>query len=222
MTEHDRQLCPLGADKCPIYSDLEQLQLEVLQLRQEVVRDPLTGLFNRRHFNNLLTTEMERSRRSEAPTSLILLDIDHFKSINDRYGHIVGDMVLQQLARTLKNTVRKIDIPCRYGGEEFVIILPATPLGIAAQVAERLRTEVASMRLTLSGYNISFTASLGVSCYTPQQQATPSTLLERADQQLYTAKQNGRNRVASERPTPSPSQLSAEEKAALYGQDSSS
>lgn len=218
MTEPEPKPCPLGRKHCPVYADIEQLQLELRQLRREVIRDPLTGLFNRRHFNDLMATEMERSRRSEQPTSLVLLDLDHFKLINDQYGHVEGDRVLRQLARTLESTLRRVDIPCRYGGEEFAIILPATPLATARQVAERLRKAVASMQVaaTTNGQSpLHCTASFGVSAFYHSQIADPTAIIKRADQQLYAAKRRGRNRVASETLRQSTSQLSEEEKAAL-------
>lgn len=219
MSKDPGSMCPLGTEDCPISSEIERLNAELQSLRQQVIRDSLTGLFNKRHFTKALSTEMERSRRSQSPTSLILLDIDHFKSINDRYGHVAGDHVLEQFARTLEETVRMIDIPCRYGGEEFAIILLATPLPIAYHVAERLRAEIASTPIRAGNQSISITASLGVSGYDYGQASSPADLTRRADRQLYLAKQQGRNCVRSESPGRSSARLSEGEKAALFDHD---
>lgn len=222
MTEQDFTTCPLGAAKCPIFDDIERLNLEVTQLRQQVIRDSLTGLFNKRYFDDALATEMERSRRNRLPTSLILLDIDHFKAINDQYGHVAGDFVLEKLAHVLKQTVRMIDIPCRYGGEEFAVILPSTPLMIACHVAERLREAVNETHVALDTNVVSVTASLGVSYYIDAPHVSPHRLVEQADKQLYMAKNSGRNRVCCERWAPTSTQLSKDEKAALSDHDSTS
>lgn len=222
MSEQDFLKCPLGAEKCPIFEDIERLNIEVTQLRQQVIRDSLTGLFNKRYFDDALATEMERSRRNQLSTSLILLDIDHFKAINDQYGHVAGDFVLEQLAHVLRQTVRMIDIPCRYGGEEFAVILPSTPPMIACQVAERLREAVTETNISLDTNVVSVTASLGVSYYSDDPHVAPQTLVERADRQLYLAKDSGRNRVCCERWAPKSAQLSEDEKAALSDHDNSS
>lgn len=213
----DDHICPLGADRCPVYDEIERLNSQVKTLQQQVIRDPLTGLFNKRHYIRALATEMERSRRSRLPTSLILLDIDHFKAVNDRYGHVAGDRVLERFARSIEETVRRIDIPCRYGGEEFAIILLSTPLQVASQIAERLRQEIATTRITVADDTLTVTASLGVTCYEYNQKATPADLTERADQQLYLAKQQGRNCVRTEPSAKPPAQLTEDEKAALFG-----
>lgn len=217
MNELEPRLCPKGPEKCPVFADLEQLVAELTLLRQQVIRDPLTGLFNRGHFDALLATELERSRRSHLPTSLLLLDIDHFKAINDRFGHVAGDRVLKGLARAVEKVVRVIDAPCRYGGEEFAVILPATPLLIASQVAERLRAILAATEVAVDSTSVYFTVSVGVSSYNYDQRATATQLVERADRQLYKAKAQGRNRVACERHKRPPSQLSSDEQAALFG-----
>lgn len=222
MAEPNLPECPLGAEKCPIFSEVEKLTREVIQLRQQVIRDPLTGLFNKRHLNDALATEMERSRRNRLATSLILLDIDHFKAINDHYGHVAGDRVLEALARVLEQAVRMIDIPCRYGGEEFAVILPSTPLVIACQVAERIRIAIANTQIALETETITVTASLGLSCFTDDQQSTPLKLTERADRELYQAKHCGRNRVHSEPWAETSTQLTEEEKAALFHRDDTS
>jgi two-component system, cell cycle response regulator len=221
MADHDSLTCSLGPDRCPIYLELERSNQELHQLREQVIRDPMTGLYNKRYFSAALATEMERSRRNRLATSLILLDIDHFKRINDTYGHVAGDKVLERLARILEQTVRMIDIPCRYGGEEFAIILPSTPLTIACQVAERVRAAIEETRIALDAQTINITASLGVSSFFDDQESTPLNLIERADKELYTAKQNGRNRVQSEPWIQTSAQVSEDEREALFGDDDS-
>src|SRR5690606_36432878 len=144
--------------------------------------------------------EMERARRSLVPTSLILVDLDRFKSINDTLGHLVGDQVLDQAAHVLNKELRMIDVPCRYGGEEFAIILPSTPLPIAIQVAERLRIAVSTDTIATDKGTMQTTASFGVSCFQHHQKADRSAFIERADQKLYDAKRNGRNCVCAETP----------------------
>ena len=215
MIDTDAIDCPKGERECPIYNQIALLNQEIKSLQKQVVTDPLTGLFNKRQFNFSLSTEMERSRRSELPTSLILLDIDHFKTINDQYGHVLGDRVLEHFAQVLLKTLRMLDIACRYGGEEFAVILPSTPLLVAIQVAERLRDAFEKTKVENDGQPIHFTTSLGVSCYHHSQQCSASALVERADQQLYAAKQAGRNRVNAEVLGAPNSQLSIEERQAL-------
>jgi len=110
-----------------------------LELQRLANTDALTGLHNRRQFYELANQELARSRRTQAPVSLMMIDIDHFKQINDTYGHAMGDVVLQSLARTMKNSLREMDVIARLGGEEFVILLPQTSLGQATELAQRLR-----------------------------------------------------------------------------------
>lgn len=196
MTNPPELDCPQGEDGCPIYLELQDLQSSVVQLAQQVRMDPLTGLFNKQHLLSSLETEMERSCRNNHATSLIMLDVDKFKSVNDTYGHLMGDKVLAHVARIIKNAIRKIDIACRYGGEEFAIILPSTPLFVAAKVAERIRTFIEQIPFETNSQKLTVTASLGLSCYQPQDACNLEQLLEQADQLLYQAKASGRNKVA--------------------------
>ncbi len=163
------------------------------KVQQLSVTDSLTGLFNRRKFFEELTREVERARRYDSPTSLIMLDLDHFKRINDRYGHQMGDEVLRSLSEVLIESTRKTDIIARYGGEEFIIILPETPIVGARDVADRVRREVEKASVLGAGIEIQFTVSLGLTAY--QSNDTVDTIVGRADQALYIAKGNGRNRV---------------------------
>ena len=188
--------CPNGENNCPIYNDLAELRSKVDTLSTQVRSDFLTNLYNKQHLLFSLEQEMERTSRSLQATSLIMLDVDHFKKVNDTHGHIAGDKVLQQLACIIKDTVRKIDIPCRYGGEEFAIILPSSPSLIGVQVAERLRKKVETTPFVISdSLQLSVTISLGVHAYLHTNSFSVEEFLERTDKQLYRAKENGRNRV---------------------------
>jgi len=156
--------------------------------------DELTGLRNRRSFFAMAAHEFERAQRYDHPICAIMLDIDHFKKVNDTYGHAVGDDVLRVVAQRTQQQVREFDIAGRYGGEEFAIILPQTSLCAATQVAKRLRQSVADHPITIKNGHVNVTVSLGVT----QSNATTSTLdslLDQADQALFAAKEAGRNRV---------------------------
>lgn len=186
--DDDDKACPRGEGACPIYSQVELL-------RHEVRTDALTGLGNIRELHDSLDQEMERTRRSLQPTSLIMLDIDHFKQVNDTYGHLLGDKILQHLSRQLRESLRKLDIPCRYGGEEFAIILPSTPSLIAIRVADRLREQIAAKSVSIDSNTVSVTVSIGVETFLPHHRDSVTELIDRADQQLYRAKRDGRNCV---------------------------
>jgi two-component system, cell cycle response regulator len=215
---HPETQCPAVQSLAVLREQIALLQDQLTSLQQQVITDPLTQLHNKRHFNSSLETEMERTRRSQQPTSLILADLDHFKAINDTHGHATGDRVLVAAASLLKSELRMIDIPCRYGGEEFAIILPSTPLLTAIQVAERLRGALAHTEIDAGAARLSVTGSFGVATFYPQQQrATPLSLLERADERLYRAKSAGRNRVCAEIQSSDTTALSVDERAALTG-----
>ncbi len=185
----------MGDSNCQVGEQLDRLNREIRELRELVNTDPLTGLFNVRHLRFTLEQEMERTRRNQLPTTFVIIDADHFKQFNDSYGHVIGDKVLIHLASLLKNAVRKIDIPCRYGGEEFGIILPSTPLLVGAQVAERIRQKVENSPLVEGNARLAVTVSIGVDSYVKTQSDTVENFIARADEQLYLAKQSGRNRV---------------------------
>ena len=158
--------------------------------------DPLTGLFNRRHFMPLAENELARAIRYRGSLSAIMLDIDHFKRINDTRGHRTGDLVLQHLAKLAKLTLRDVDIVGRLGGEEFAILLPQTGIDQALEVADRLRQAIAESEVMPdAGLPLRYTASLGVACVTQGVQTNVDALLNEADQALYAAKKAGRNRV---------------------------
>jgi diguanylate cyclase (GGDEF)-like protein len=158
--------------------------------------DPMTGCFNRRYFDEVFATEIARARRNESPLCVLMADLDHFKSVNDRYGHGAGDTVLIAAAAALKACSRPYDIVARYGGEEFVLLLPQTRLEGAVGCAERLRAAVSALQV--EGYPHRITASLGAAMLAAGEDA--DALVGRADAALYRAKEGGRNRVAADLP----------------------
>jgi diguanylate cyclase (GGDEF)-like protein/PAS domain S-box-containing protein len=164
-------------------------------LRQQAIRDPLTNLFNRRYMEASLERELLRAARNHQSVSVIMLDVDHFKQVNDRHGHSTGDAVLRQLGRYLNEHIRGGDIACRYGGEEFTLILPETTLAQARQRAEQHRQEFKALTLLGDQHEAgALTISLGVATF-PEQGDTAEQVLQAADAALYRAKHNGRNRV---------------------------
>ncbi len=181
-------------------TQLAEIQRLQAALREQAVRDPLTGLYNRRYLDETLEREISRARRDGLPLSVVMLDIDHFKRINDTHGHQLGDEVLRLLGRTLLGDIRLEDVACRYGGEEFLILLPAMPLEAAVARAESWRRTVASLALARDGRLIRFTVSLGVATF-PVHGATPDELTRCADLALYRAKREGRDRVVAHTPT---------------------
>ncbi|HUT23908.1 MAG TPA: sensor domain-containing diguanylate cyclase, partial [Sumerlaeia bacterium] len=160
-------------------------------LRIQSIRDRQTGLFNRRYMEECLVREIHRAQRREKPLGVIMLDVDHFKSFNDAYGHEKGDIVLRELGATIQQRVRQEDVACRYGGEEFIILMPDAPLSIAQERAEELREHV-KRRLKVEQHPV--TISLGVAVY-PDHGLTQEALLNAADSALYRAKEQGRDRV---------------------------
>ncbi len=166
-------------------------------LRNQAIRDPLTGLFNRRYLEETLEQEISRAARNKQQIGAIMIDIDHFKRYNDTYGHEAGDAVLSELGRFLEKSLRGGDTPCRYGGEEFTVLLPGASLENALQKAERLREGVKELNVQHRGRSIgAITLSMGVACF-PDQGLTGEILLRAADQALYQAKASGRDRVVS-------------------------
>ena len=178
-------------------------------------RDALTGLANRRSFDLALAREIDRVARSGEPALLLALDIDHFKRVNDRYGHIAGDAVIQAVAAALLDSVRPMDLVARIGGEEFAIILPSCASAFGETVAERIRRRVERMPVTVgAGQQITVSVSVG-GAFAPQWvRSTPALWAERADQQLYRAKAMGRNLVQLE--PAAVSIVSTEEKRLLF------
>lgn len=157
--------------------------------------DPLTHLSNRRFLMKTLEKELQRCERSQKPMALIMVDVDHFKPVNDTYGHQQGDVVLQTLADQMKAHLRDYDLAARFGGEEFALVLPETALAEAVQVAERLRVAISELRIPAGHDEIRLTISLGVATYPHPKVRTVDNLILEADRALYNAKEKGRNRV---------------------------
>jgi len=177
----------------------EKLRDNVQYSMEMALTDPLTGLFNRRYMETHVGTLVERSAARGKSLSLLILDIDYFKSINDNYGHDAGDDVLREFAERLKASIRGIDLACRYGGEEFVVVMPDTDLGVATLVAERIRRRIAGEPFPIEkgARAIEVTISVGIAARVgPQDNA--SQMLKRADEALYRAKRDGRNRVVAD------------------------
>ena len=183
-----------------------KVHLKIKKLQDELKRsnelllelsntDHLTGLFNRRYMMEALDKEVHRSTRKGGSLSLILLDIDHFKQVNDSYGHLQGDVVLQKVALQLQKELRSYDCAARYGGEEFVAILPDSSIKEAMFVAERIRLAVQGTRFSGPLTKLNLTVSLGVTCFPRENAASVDDFIKLADDALYRAKANGRNRV---------------------------
>lgn len=192
-------------------ADNLSVAIENAELHQEIARqavtDGLTGVANRRSFNESFIREFERARRYEEPLSLVIIDLDLLKKINDTYGHKAGDEAIKEIGYLLKQSSRASDIPARFGGEEFCLLLPNTELDMAEQLAERIRRKIADVHIEGPG---KISASLGVASY-PIHAEDPEALFQRADEALYVAKQKGRNQVriacekpGEERPRPAP------------------
>lgn len=172
---------------------LASKEAELSSLRTQATRDPLTDLCNRRSFDEALEESVKHARALRSPLCLVLVDIDHFKGVNDTWGHPAGDAVLQALARAVTEQVREADLPARVGGEELAVILPGAPLAVGRSVAERIRQAAAEMRVEVPGRQIAITLSAGVAACGPRD--TPISLYKRADEALYAAKEGGRDRV---------------------------
>lgn len=181
-----------------------QLKLKALQdelkrsnelLKELSNTDPLTRLYNRRYLMETLGREFQRAIRKKENLSLVLLDIDHFKNINDAYGHQEGDVVLTAVAEVAQAGLRRYDIAARYGGEEFILVLPETPITEGMAVADRLRKDVQDITFPFPMENLTVTISLGVATYPSERIDCVDSLIRQADEALYRAKQNGRNRV---------------------------
>lgn len=207
MQEANEELSRLNFSYAQIVLELkqakqsaEQLSIELKlaneNLRELAFRDGLTGLFNHRYFQEILQSEVERSERYKHPISLLLIDIDLFKKVNDNFGHPAGDYVLREVADKLTKLVRRIDVVARYGGEEFGIILPETALTGGKILGQRIRRGIEQMEIEYEGQSIPVTISLGLASNDfADSSVTRSDLIKRSDQALYEAKKNGRNRI---------------------------
>jgi diguanylate cyclase (GGDEF)-like protein len=180
--------------------------------------DALTGLYNFRYMQRALEVEMERTRRTKLSTGLIMIDLDHFKNINTLYGHECGNTVLAWVGEIIKDSVRVIDVPCRYGGEEFALILPGASLRESIMIAQRLRETLRCNPVTLNDVSVTITASFGVAFFRYCDEYSVGGFLDRTDRLLYEAKNAGRDRICSQEFDPifMPDEVTAEEKAELF------
>jgi diguanylate cyclase (GGDEF)-like protein len=171
-------------------------------VKENSVKDSLTGCVTKVHALEIIDAELRRARRSQTPVSVIMFDLDHFKDVNDRYGHLCGDAVLSAVGKRMKEVLRGSDLKCRYGGEEFLVLLPETPLHGARRVADTLRREIAERPVPWAGEGLTVTASFGLTQTQPGE-VNVHAVLARADQALYRAKDDGRNcvRIAAESAT---------------------
>lgn len=194
----------------------QYLQTLIDGLCELSLKDSLTGLPNRREIASVLEREIDRVARSGEGALLLILDIDHFKRVNDTHGHLAGDVVLQSVARILQSCVRPMDTVARYGGEEFAIVLPACQFGFGRVVAERMRRAIEATPIRISPVlSLNITASIGGAFALQWIRSTTNLWIDRADGQLYTAKLSGRNRVSIEEQPDS--SVTAEEKSLLLG-----
>jgi len=167
-------------------------------VRDHSIKDALTGCCNRSHGSDVLDAELARSRRSGQPVSVILFDVDHFKRINDRHGHLCGDNVLAAVGQRMRQVLRRSDLRCRFGGDEFLVVLPETREAGAARVAEWLRGEIEQIAVTPSGQRVTITISAGTA--TSSGHTKPDDLIAAAARALYRAKANGRNCIQAAEP----------------------
>lgn len=188
------------AEQLNVAGGLERQELvkQAKQLESQAITDGLTGLANRKGFDARLAAEVERSRRHGRPMALLMLDLDHFKQVNDGYGHPIGDQVLKQVGRVLKETVRKCDFAARYGGEEFAVIAAESDMQAAVSLAERLLIAVAEISINIDSGSYSPTVSIGLAAApSPTETLTAEMLIAQADKLLYEAKRGGRNQCKS-------------------------
>jgi diguanylate cyclase (GGDEF)-like protein len=187
------QRCIIERQAVQLERALREKEQERLKAEKLSLQDPLTGLANRRKFFEVTAKEYERKLLCQHSLSIMLLDIDHFKTINDTFGHSTGDLVIRKVAAIVTDSIRKSDLACRYGGEEFAILLPEVDPRTAWQLGERLLRVIEQTAIVHENKKVFISASLGIAGLTENENVPPHTLLERADQMLYKAKNSGRN-----------------------------
>ena len=197
LSEDTNAINPYQIELLKVLGNQASISIANAQFHEEIeklaITDGLTGLFNHRHFQERITHEFHRIGRFPEPLSLLIIDLDHFKEINDSYGHPVGDSVLKEVSNIIKKTIRNIDVPARYGGEEFAVILIGTEARGALRMAERLRKAVMKKVFSAEGKGFQITVSIGITTY-PDDIQSKEELIEKADRALYHAKKTGRNR----------------------------
>ena len=196
--ERDGRVGELERRLAEMESDNLDLVMKNRTLAEISARDSLTGLYNRWYVMEKIDSEMNRSLRHGCPVSVLMLDIDHFKRVNDAFGHAAGDGVLRAVAQVLRDSCRVYDVPGRYGGEEFCVVLPETKTGNTTVVAERIRERMESSSFNVGSDSVVVTASIGIAGIDSMEGegiVSPSILIDRADRALYSAKHRGRNRV---------------------------
>lgn len=194
--ELDVRMKRLQKDLAHINMEIHLIQTQKEMLEREALTDPLTGVMNRRAYERRILEEWERFKRYGHVFSILVIDVDHFKDINDRYGHIAGDLILKELTKRIKNHLRRSDLIFRYGGEEFVVLLPGTNADGAKEVGEKIRKVIESTKFIYKGSPIKVTLSVGVS-QVKESDESSTAVFDRADAALYRAKNEGRNRVVS-------------------------
>jgi two-component system cell cycle response regulator len=177
---------------------IEMTKADNARLEALALTDPLTLVLNRRALVSRLMAEVDRARRYESVVTILMIDLDHFKGVNDTYGHLAGDQVLRDVALLLQHEVRSVDIVARYGGEEFIVVLPETSTEGAVTFAERIRERIEGRMFESTDHSLLLTTSIGVATFPSARVASMEDLVARADEALYRAKAEGRNRVRAE------------------------
>ncbi len=213
LLAYEKTPAPLQQELLFIFSRQAALTIENARLFSKVeemaLRDTLTGLYNRRYFLQILDYELNRAKRYRQPLSLVFMDLDHFKEINDTFGHSVGDQFLKQTSQKLFSLFRTTDLLARYAGDEFVAILPATPPDGAMILAKRIQEAMSQYQVMVRGKTLQVSVSVGVDTFENEEGVGIATFIDRADKAMYEAKVQGRNRVKSYKEIVSPAETSA-------------
>jgi len=218
-SELEFEKCPINEPNCKWLVELVSVRQNNEELKLLVTTDQLTGLNNFRYFQQKLNTEMEQTIRTGRPTCLVMIDLDFFKAVNDDRGHEAGNEALKTAAAVFQKALRQADVVCRYGGEEFAIILPQTSLPTAVKVAERVCKSLSQTPIFFEHDSFHVTGSFGVNVYLESDEYTLESFVDTVDQYMYQAKESGRNRVCHPdfSTIKTETSVSAEEKSALFG-----
>jgi diguanylate cyclase (GGDEF)-like protein len=194
ISEQENALLSLKTENEELKKRLTTIEQLKNRISEQAIRDPLTNLFNRRFLNEFMERELALARRNQKPLAVVMLDLDHFKQLNDQFGHQTGDMVIEMVAKHLLRQSRRTDILFRYGGEEFLVVLPNTNATQAKHLAENWRVHVEQSQVFAKHQPVTITLSAGIACY-PEHGTTVFNLIQAADEALYQAKAAGRNQV---------------------------